>query len=49
MKLISIFTALFAAASVAYAATADELDINVTHTPTDCPIKSKKGDLLSMQ
>jgi hypothetical protein len=46
MKFLVIITSLFTAVSVVYAT---GLQIDTVHKPEDCPLKSRKGDQLSMQ
>ena len=46
MKLTAIVTTLLAAVGAVHAA---GLQIDTVHKPEDCPLKSRKGDQLSMQ
>lgn len=47
MKLAAIVTTILSA--TAAVVSASNVHIDVTKLPTDCPIKSQKGDMLSMQ
>jgi hypothetical protein len=46
MKVFAVVSTLLAALSVACAS---ELQIETTYKPANCDIKSRKGDMLSMQ
>lgn len=48
LKPLVAFVLVFATASMA-AKDVDQLQIGVKYLPEDCPIKTRKGDKLSMQ